>query len=578
MVSVVGTIRSEVGHPTVLTGVLGPSAQIETIGHATLAVRGEESSIAASGTWVCAISGRLDNRDDLVDQQRHAGLARGSAADIAGTLIARLGPEAVGRLRGEFGGVFTDGEQLLWFRDHMGFWPVYHSISTDGVVVADSIRICTELFGDAYRVNETYLEEFFYGRIGNSTATAVAGVDRLPAGCWGRCDGRATYTTRYWDPEELVEHDPPTQRRVPEMFENLMTQAVDRVLTGTDAVLLSGGVDSPVVGAFAAPLYERRFGRALPALSAVYPDIPAVDEEELITLVANRFGMPLHTYRPHASATEDLSKWVGLLDGPVPVVSLAETRETLGVAQELGFDNLLTGEWAEFLFDMPQRTLAYLFRRGRWSAAGRYWAALRRAGLSTGAITSRLAKDLTPFQLRRKRAQQLMGSSTPPWIDRNRLVFHPRGPVTEQWRSSQAAMVSGPGLGVEADHVVQVEAGVSIRRPFADVDLVEFFLRLPAEIKYPGPGRKLLVKDLMRGRVPDRILDRTEKTLFDEAVEASIDYEVLASLLAEDELMEGVDYPSLRARISRRELNLVEYMWAKDLAAVHAFVSHAARR
>ena len=137
-------------------------------------------------------------------------------------------------------------------------------------------------------------------------------------------------------------------------------------------------------------------------------------------------------------------------------------------------------------------------------------------------------------------------------------------------------MGEGPSLGLEADHVVQMEAGTFIRRPFADVDLVEFFLRLPAQVKYPGPGRKQLIRSLMRGRVPDAILDRTDKTLFDEAVEGSIDYGQLEALLGDEHLMPGVDYRLLRSRLQAEKLDLVEYMWAKDLAAVHAFETFAA--
>ena len=50
------------------------------------------------------------------------------------------------------------------------------------------------------------------------------------------------------------------------------------MLTGRDAVSLSGGVDSPPIAAYANREYRRRFGRPVSALSAVYPTYPESDE------------------------------------------------------------------------------------------------------------------------------------------------------------------------------------------------------------------------------------------------------------------------------------------------------------
>jgi hypothetical protein len=38
---------------------------------------------------------------------------------------------------------------------------------------------------------------------------------------------------------------------------------------------------------------------------------------------------------------------------------------------------------------------------------------------------------------------------------------------------------------MEAGEICATLAGVTVGRPFADIDLWEFFLSLPAEIKYP---------------------------------------------------------------------------------------------
>jgi len=112
-----------------------------------------------------------------------------------------------------------------------------------------------------------------------------------------------------------------------------------------------------------------------------------------------------------------------------------------------------------------------------------------------------------------------------------------------------------------------------VRRPWADVDLWEFFLSLPAEVKFPDGGNKTLVRRLLAGRLPDEILLRKSKTVFDESVRARIDYAVLRRWLeGPPHRVDGVDYEKLGGHLEREDLDLPGFIWARDLAGVHAFL------
>jgi len=113
-----------------------------------------------------------------------------------------------------------------------------------------------------------------------------------------------------------------------------------------------------------------------------------------------------------------------------------------------------------------------------------------------------------------------------------------------------------------------------VRNPWGDVDLWEYFLSLPAEQKFPVPQSKHLVRQFMRGRLPDRVLDRRDKTVLDEFVKAGLDYRSLRQWLTKtDYRMPGVDYGVLRTHLDREDLSIFGYLWAKDLAGIHAFLS-----
>jgi len=131
-----------------------------------------------------------------------------------------------------------------------------------------------------------------------------------------------------------------------------------------------------------------------------------------------------------------------------------------------------------------------------------------------------------------------------------------------------------PRLALEADEIDQASTGVQVRWPWADVDLWEFFLRLPAETKYPDlRPRKLLVRRLLRGKVPNGILDQSSKTVIDDAAMTWIDYGFLRGLFADsDERIAGVNYERLREHLRREDLPPRDFRYIKILAAIHVFL------
>ena len=113
-----------------------------------------------------------------------------------------------------------------------------------------------------------------------------------------------------------------------------------------------------------------------------------------------------------------------------------------------------------------------------------------------------------------------------------------------------------------------------VRRPWADVDLWEFFLSLRAETKFPDERRKgLASRNLLRGRIPDAIVDRKGKTVFNDSIMERIDYAALRRWLVDPPCGWRGRLRALGKASGRRGLRMRDLMWARDLAAIHAFVS-----
>jgi hypothetical protein len=104
--------------------------------------------------------------------------------------------------------------------------------------------------------------------------------------------------------------------------------------------------------------------------------------------------------------------------------------------------------------------------------------------------------------------------------------------------------------------------------------LWEFFLSLPAEVKFPDYRMKGFARTVLREHVPDEILDRRDKTNTNEYYRSMcLDYEALRRwLLAPEYRVAGVDYALLAQELEHEDMSLAHYLWARDLAAVHAFI------
>ncbi len=340
---------------------------------------------------------------------------------------------------------------------------------------------------------------------------------------------------------------------------------------------MSGGVDSPAVAAFAAPRHLEISGHPLQALSFVYPKFPSVDERHYIEIVAKSLGIPVHLYEQRANVLDGLAEWVALADGPFLTASLAHYAEDYRLARELGFQTILTGEHAEHTFNMQAFVLGHYLTHGRFRQALRELSERRQQGTPVWWLPVLVGRAVAPtFAVAAKRRRARFG--VPSWVDlrkANEPAAASFGPAKERWRTLQLSALIGPGLSVEAEEICQAVCGVRARRPWTDVDLFEFFLSLPAEVKFPDGVNKSLVRKLLAGRVPDEILDRRDKTVFDEALLGDIDYATLRAFLVNPTYrMPGIDYEQLSQRLHDGTFESVhEYGWARDLAAVHAFLS-----
>lgn len=566
----------------------GGHRDVRTIGSCALGIVGcngePTATLGRHGPLTAAVAGTPDNVAELVTALTAAGAApqSGRAGDVVAAAFHLYGADAPARFRGPVAGIVTDGRSLWGFRDHLGFRPLFYRADAHGTYVATEAKQVVAGAGLPREPDMEVVQRIFFGQTPADLPSALRGVERVPqASVVVAADTRPVACRRYWHPERLLETLRLSPNEVAERFDDLFARAVSRSLTGDDVVSLSGGVDSPAVAAFASPLHREASGRPLAALSAVFPNHPAVDELPYIEQVVEALGLELHTYSLAARPLDDVERWCALADGPIPVLSVPQVDEDCRLARDLGFRNILTGEFAEFVCADAGNLSAHLLRHGRWRALLRLLRAERQRGRSWRGLARETAIPLLPDGLLRLRARTTAGRREfwmPEWVDPRHVNADSdaTGRLPAEWKTwavRQLAGLDGAALTLEADDLCSAISGVTTRRPFADIDFWEFFLALPADIKFPDRRPKTLLRRLLRGRVPDAVLDRRDKTVFDDHAMAQIDYPTLRRLLVQpSHRLPGVDYVRLATRIERQDFRWFDWLWAKDLARVHAFL------
>ena len=564
----------------------GKDAQILTSGRCVLGVA---TGGDATDAWVVsepglavAVAGMLDDVEALAERLTGLGHPPADPSDPASVVVAAWrawGEDAPAHLRGNHAVALTDGEGLWAFRDQIGYRALFYRDDETGTVVASEAKQVASGAQISLEPDMEVLEHIFFSDYDDDTPAAIRGVRRLPKASMMRADEHGTRWRKYWHPERLLETRRYEDDDLAERFDALMTQAVTRGFRGPDVVALSGGIDSPAIAAYGARPHLVRYDAPLGALTASYPDQPSVDETDYVRLVAGRLDMPLHLFTRHASTMEGLQEWTRLFDGLVPVFLAPDAEMTMRAAREHGYRVMHGGFAAELVMDMRHSLIAYLLVTGRIGAARDHARLQLDKGTRPSAVARQILSVLVPrvvYATAKRWAPPRRGSRVPAWVDIGRVnarAVRTSVAPRARWRQAQLGGFRGPGLSTEAIEVVGELCGVASRRSWADVDLWEFFLSLPADQKFPDATTKGLVRRLLRDRVPDEILDRRDKTVFNESIQARIDYAELERWLGGGRrLIGGIDYDLLRRRLDARDLGVFEHIWARDLASVHAFV------
>ena len=348
-------------------------------------------------------------------------------------------------------------------------------------------------------------------------------------GHWLRVAAGKIQSGRFWDFDPSAAIRYPSIAGYADHLRQLMVTAVKRRLRSVRpvAVAVSGGLDSSVVLCLADDLLRAGVADA-PLLPLTYT--PAADgsseENQFLALLASTRGLSIERIPMRAPGGIEQAKdaaWHS--ESPVydegwcaqqPMVAHAQARDARVLLTGLWSDQLLfeTGYLTDLFLRLAWRTVArHLDEYPRWfvGADRAYFRSRFRRELVSylapdalrdvaRAVRSRRAVPRSPSLVERDWAERIKR--------RRRRVAHPRFGSAHARCLYDAVRAKWRRLQLEVDEKLIASYGMETASPFLDRTVISFLMSIPGEVQDGGGVPRLILREAMRGIVPDPILGR----------------------------------------------------------------------
>jgi asparagine synthase (glutamine-hydrolysing) len=506
-------------------------SRIASLGAARLKIidleGGDQPIVDPTSGAVIAFNGEIYNHLELRRELESRGRRFHSHSDTETVLQAFLewGTGCFARLRGMFAvALWSERDsRLVLARDRMGIKPLYFARRGEELYFGSELKAIFVHPEVERRLSLSGLDSYLALNYVPCPWTLVEGIEKVPPGHWLEWRDGSVQTECYWElplPRERKQN----RSEACEELDHLLRQSVAEHLAADVplGIWLSGGLDSSTLLHYASEASSQR----LKTFSISFRG-RSFDESSYIREVVQHYGAEHHQL--------DMSDESGLADaieqfayysdepsadaGAVPVWLLSKlTRRHVTVA--------LSGEGADELFGGYLTHRASLLARAarRWpspvlrllDAAIRHWpvsdekigfeykakrflegcrmrpdrAHLYWNGTFSDSQKSRLTRERLPRALDDALAElAAAGDHLAAYLWFDQKVFLPDDILVKSDRMSMA-------------HALEV------RPPFLDHRIVEFAAALPADLRIRGSRQKVVLKELMRAKLPPRILAR----------------------------------------------------------------------
>ena len=506
---------------------MGTWGEVEGVGlgHVRLAVidlsrDSDQPFVSNDGTLVLTYNGEIFNYVELRAELSGLGHTFRTRSDTEVLLAAyeEWGHDVCSHLNGMWAFAIYDvrKRELFCSRDRFGIKPLYHASVGERLLLASEVKALLAAEPTLAQLEPSAVSKLMRASLsGHVPEHFCRGVRRFPAAHNMVAKlGREPVFTRYWDYPDRIDHGVSFEAAC-EQFRALLVDAV-RLRMRSDVPVgttLSSGMDSSSLVCLLRTFHDGEHQ----AFTARFEDSED-DESVAAGRLARDLGMSHFGIPTSVDFLPTLERVVHHMDGPtecpatLPLWNIMRAmRERIVVCLEgQGADELLAGYYQT----VAPSAVVDAVRAGRWRQAGiALRGALvprddgRRGGIRAGLEFARAAVPSAHRAFRRMRGDEAVyagvlagGPDTQPERE--------DAPDCGEALSNQLRRSHERGLATLLHYgdAISMAHSIESRLPFLDHRLVEFVFSLPGEYKLRDGRGKALLREAVRGDVPDAIL------------------------------------------------------------------------
>jgi asparagine synthase (glutamine-hydrolysing) len=495
-----------------------PQVSLLTVGDCL----GGEPLAATTEGGMAAGMVRLDNRAEVSRWAECYGQQL-SDLDLVLRLVLRHGTRNIPQLLGDFAFIVWEPSRRTAIAacDPFRIKKLYYA--RPGGFLAFASRAEALALEDKYEVQ--FLAEWVAGGPASPGLSVYSGVSSMPGGTIAEfAQGRLT-TTPFWSPDEVAAKPGATEseHEAAELLRSLLIEAVKVRLSGKADTWsqLSGGLDSSSVVSIAEWL--ARHGEVPQGLAGTVTYVDrqgtAADERQYSDVITGH-------WRVRNETIVDPPLWY---DQRYPLPHLDEPRidfmlyprelQLCDVVSASAGHVLLTGQGSDEFLSGNMFFFADWIARGRFGAAVREM--VRRSSIGRVSFWDLAYRNaitpLMPAPIRRRFGPEV--THVPPWMtpavvrrfglrDRAIEMTLYAGPIGNKYR--HAVVRSLDTVSRTIGYAV-LEDKLDVRHPFLYRPLVEFALTLPPDLVVRPYARKWVLREAVRGIVPEAVRTRIGK-------------------------------------------------------------------
>ena len=458
-------------------------------------------------TYTVVYNGELYNtleiKQDLLMKGYH--FTTQSDTEVLLTAYIEYGENCVEHFNGIFAFAIWDSYLRKCFlcRDRFGVKPLFYSIKDNAIVFASEIKGLFQYPGISPIVNQYGLCELFgLGPARSPGCGVYEGINEVMPGYAATIDYSGMRLYPYWtlkgeDHEQSYEESVEKTREL--LIDSISRQLVSDVPICT---LLSGGVDSSVVSAIAANVLREQ-GKVLDTYSFDYynnskyfkaskfqpsQDRPYVDIMQNAIASNHTYlecgSQELYDYLFHAVRAKDLPGMVDVDSSMLYFCRKVKEKHTVCLSGECADE--IFGGYPWFRDEDAMKTKAF-----PWSKDLSV-----RKNIMSKELLSRIPLD------------EYVNSQYEKTIARTPCLLGEEGTEKRRREISYLNITWFMTTLLDRKDRTTMASGLEVRVPFADHRLVQYVYNVPWKYKYHNEVVKSLLRDSMKGLIPDEVLYR----------------------------------------------------------------------